>query len=288
MSPFVAKTIERISLAPTGNMKFSEIRYQANILAAVSCFLWASTVIAQIEPTFPYWVDSSGSPIRDSSNHCWRTGFWQNDSATLSCDPDAFARNHILPLDSVIAGQAATQWIERYWEWQLSILLGDPNRPSYRDPWMNGCNALQNGPVWFLGSGSGSGWRHRHCDVPSGKYLLVSLSSWGEFSSSSVNGSCDSNRASAQKHSDDIVSLEATINDIPIPILPLYRFKPFSCRTFTILHGTSLEKDIHNFFHDGYWLLISPLPKGRYYLSFSSKLLKDGTSLRVDNVLEVQ
>lgn len=85
--------------------------------------------------------------------------------------------NHVVfPDNSTLHGIPYKEWIVKWWQWWLGIPHG--MHPGEVHPDAKRCSALQDGPVWFLPSASPDGNVTKYqCDIPSGKDIMVYLSS---------------------------------------------------------------------------------------------------------------
>jgi hypothetical protein len=96
--------------------------------------------------------------------------------------------------------------------------------PAYDDTGKN-CAQKQNGPIWFL-AGTYGHPVNRKCDVPAGKAILFPiLNSECSFAEFPKLKSLSELRTCAKTIQDQVSSLKASVDGIPIPSLQEYRIQ---------------------------------------------------------------
>lgn len=256
------------------------------ILISIVIFLFVaiSNAFAQADQSENYWTDSSGTPIRNSGNQCWRTSYWTSTQATLTCEPDIFLENHILPPHTGVQDYSFGTLVTNFWVWRFPTVF---SRSGYVDPLDTNCALGQNGPVWFLAGRSSSGKSTRSCLIPSGKHIFVALRASAVFQRSGLLPDCANARATVVGNIDTVTSLSASLNGNPIPRLDSYRAKPFRCQTIEVQYEGKLVP-LHDEISDGYYFLLKPLPPGHYVLELSSNNFSGDLPYEVVYRLEVQ
>ena len=128
------------------------------------------------------------------------------------------------------------EWTARWWQWGYSIPKNI--NPAYDD---NGryCVEKQSGPVWFLAGTYG----HpvvRHCDIPSGKAILLPiLNSECSFAEFPKLKTLSELRICAKTIQDQVTKVNVSVDGMPLPHLEKYRIQspPFN---FTLPQGNIL------------------------------------------------
>ena len=182
-----------------------------------------------------------------------------------------------------IAGRSPEQLTVLWWQWAMSV----PGSSSpVNDPTGANCAAGQNGDVWFLAGGFGSSKVRRSCDVPAGKFLFFPILQKGDRSRT-----CDAARAGARLRMTDALELTAEIDGVPVPNPKRFRVSSQEC--FDVYGKVSPMLGKAEPFpsaSDGYWLLVTPLAKGRHTVRFTARygsVIANGLEQDVEYELKV-
>lgn len=120
----------------------------------------------------------------------------------------------IYPPDAVPYGLTYEQHGINYWKWLLSMSKEEnPNKDPTGAKCSNG-QVNSNSSVFYL-TGSGGGSANRDCEVPSGKGILIMLSSMGASTKELPNYSSDELRQAAQIDQDGLQTLYLKIDGKP-------------------------------------------------------------------------
>ena len=141
----------------------------------------------------------------------------------------------------------------------------------------------QSGPVFFL-AGSPSGTRSRRFEVPTNTYVLVPLRV-GEWSQLELgfNKTAAEIRQAAQQQADQINSLHATLDGVPIPQATLFTHREVS-PDFNFVAAFNNQVGINGVgpsgiaVADGYFLMIAPLPAGIHVLTYGGGIFGNSIS----------
>jgi hypothetical protein len=181
----------------------------------------------------------------------------------------------IAPPQSTPLGKTYGEWVAAWWQWALSI-------PADRNPLTDATGAFagesQSGPVWFVAGTFGSSVE-RSATVPAGKSLFVPVYNWifgaGAFDCDpSVPGvPCDvpALQALAAHNTEAADVLEVSVDDIPVQNVRDYRAASLGPFSITYPENSVTGLPAGTYFPqvaDGYWLMLTPLPKGQHTIRF--------------------
>jgi hypothetical protein len=163
------------------------------------------------------------------------------------------------------------EWTARWWQWGYSIPKNI--NPAYDD---NGryCVEKQSGPVWFLAGTYG----HpvvRHCDIPSGKAILLPiLNSECSFAEFPKLKTLSELRICAKTIQDQVTKVNVSVDGMPLPHLEKYRIQspPFN---FTLPQGNILGLAANTSTQaiaDGNWVFLKPLSTGTHKIMFKGEV----------------
>ncbi len=159
------------------------------------------------------------------------------------------------------------EWTVKWWQWAYSIPK-DIN-PAYDDTGKN-CAQKQNGPVWFLAGTYGHAV-NRKCNIPAGKAILFPiLNSECSFAEFPKLKTLSELRTCAKTIQDQVSSLKASVDGIPIPRLQEYHIQspPFN---FTLPRNNILELPTNvttQAIPDGNWVFLKPLSPRSHIITF--------------------
>ena len=173
----------------------------------------------------------------------------------------------VFPANSKPYGLTYGEWTSRWWQWGYSVPKNI--NPAYDDTGKN-CAQKQNGPVWFLAGTFGHSV-NRVCDIPAGKAILFPiLNSECSFAEFPKLKTLSELSICAKTIQDQVTTLNASIDGIPIPNLEEYRIRspPFN---FTLPENNILEMPANvttQAMADGNWVFLQPLSPGFHKIIF--------------------
>jgi hypothetical protein len=209
----------------------------------------------------------------DGSKYSSGNGANDNNNANNNNLPIA-----IFPADSKPYGLTYGQWTAKWWQWGYSIPK-DIN-PAYDDTGKN-CAQKQNGPVWFLAGTYGHAV-NRKCDIPAGKAILFPiLNSECSFAEFPKLKTLSELRTCAKTIQDQVSSLKASVDGIPIPSLQEYRIQspPFN---FTLSQNNILGLAANvttQAIADGNWVFLKPLSPGSHKITFRGGIQQEKANM---------
>ena len=184
----------------------------------------------------------------------------------------------VFPADSKHYGLTYGQWTDKWWQWGYSIPK-DIN-PAYDGTGKN-CAQKQNGPVWFLAGTYGHAV-NRKCDIPAGKAILFPiLNSECSFAEFPKLKTLSGLRTCAKTIQDQVSSLKASVDAIPIPSLQEYRIQspPFN---FTLPQNNILGLAANvttQAIADGNWVFLKPLSPGSHKITFRGGIQQEKANM---------
>ncbi len=201
-------------------------------------------------------------------------GFQTNNGSHYSSSNDTNYNNanNSLPIavfsaDSKPYGLTYSEWTAKWWQW--GYLIPKDVNPAYDDTGKN-CAQKQNGPVWFL-AGTYGHTVNRKCDIPPGKAILFPIlnseCSFAEFPNLKTLSEL---RLCAKTIQDQVITLNATVDGVPISNLHKYRIQspPFS---FTLPQNNILGLPPNvttQAIADGNWVFLKPISDGSHKITF--------------------
>ena len=238
------------------------------IIVRCLCILVLSAIIIAA-PSLSFQSQTNN----DGSKYSSGNGANDNNNANNNNLPIA-----IFPADSKPYGLTYGQWTAKWWQWGYSIPK-DIN-PAYDDTGKN-CAQKQNGPVWFLAGTYGHAV-NRKCDIPAGKAILFPiLNSECSFSEFPKLKTLSELRTCAKTIQDQVSSLKASVDGIPIPSLQEYRIQspPFN---FTLPQNNILGLAANvttQAIADGNWVFLKPLSPGSHKITFSGGIQQERANM---------
>ena len=190
--------------------------------------------------------------------------------------------------DATVAGKTIGEWTTKWWRWGLALAPpGDP----FTDLYGQHANVNQSGPVFFM-AGSPGGSRSRQFEVPTNTYLLVPLLV-GELSQLELgfDKTAAQIRQAAQQQADQIDSLHATLDGVPIPQTTLFAHREVSPDfDFVAVFNNQLgvppgASGIA--VADGYFLMLDPLPPGIHVVAYGGGSSALGISISETDTITV-
>jgi len=183
------------------------------------------------------------------------------------------------PLDVKNDGAAnPLNLVQRYAEWIRAF--SNTDSPA-TDSTGQRCGAGQSGPTWFLAGTRGLGKVKRECTIPEGKSLLVPIIY--TVAQTLDNASCDEIQAATRKFTTGASELRFSLDQKAWENLEHHHLET-GC--FSLRDGSSGQ--IVTAVTSGYWIFLSPLPKGLHVIKFGGRFSVMGTEQDVTYELQVQ
>jgi ankyrin repeat protein len=214
-----------------------------------------------------------------------------------------------------IEGRSQNEWIKEYWRWSKSFPKGEE---PFNDKDGSLCGQKQSGPIWFLAGSNDSGNLIRNCEVPSGNYIFIPV--WLNLIEDDSN---ENKQCPRMKHILENIAKNA--EDIPGVVESKKEIPNFSISLITMATGklvlqketinytdvvVEVNKDkIPRFFmkhqgtdcfslkkndgtsqaaSSGYSLILKPLPRGLYTISFGGESVSNGLFQKIQYNLTVK
>jgi hypothetical protein len=176
----------------------------------------------------------------------------------------------IEPPGAIVAGRSIADWSTNWWRWAAALAPpGDP----FSDTTGQFANVNQSGPVFFL-AGSPDGSMSRQFRVPANTYVLVPLRV-GEWSQLELgfDKTAAQIRQSAQQQADQINSLHAILDGVPISQTTLFTHRETSPDfNFNAVFNNQVGIFAVGYsgiaVADGYFLMLDPLTPGTHTLNY--------------------
>lgn len=161
-------------------------------------------------------------------------------------------------LTDMVDGRSVAEWTADWWRWAEGQVIAP-----YLDPDGRLCDLGQDdGPVWFLAGTDGSFTPTRECVVPEGRHLLLPVINMIHWRPRGASFGCDTLLERAAVNNDRLVSAVVLLDGVPLGDVREWRQ-----RTSTCFHWDPEDPESPLAAADGYWLMLAPLPPGRYTLS---------------------
>jgi hypothetical protein len=179
----------------------------------------------------------------------------------------------VFSADSKPYGLTYGEWTVKWWQWGYSIPKNI--NPAYDDTGKN-CAQKQEGPIWFL-AGTYGHPVNRKCDIPAGKAILLPiLNSECSFAEFPKLKTLSELRVCAKTIQDQVTTLNASVDGVPIPNLQKYRISspPFN---FTLPQNNILGMPANvttQAIADGNWVFLKSLSSGNHKIVFKGGVLK--------------
>jgi hypothetical protein len=184
----------------------------------------------------------------------------------------------VFPANSKPYGLTYGDWTAKWWQWGYSIPKNI--NPAYDDTGKN-CAQKQNGPVWFL-AGTYGHPVNRKCDIPAGKAILFPiLNSECSFAEFPKLKTLSELRVCARTIQDQVTTLNATVDGVPISDLQKYRIQspPFN---FTLPQNNILGLSANittQAIADGNWVFLKPVSPGSHKITFRGGIQQEGANM---------
>jgi hypothetical protein len=162
-------------------------------------------------------------------------------------------------------GLSYGQWTAKWWDWcfsspmSTSPLIDDTGEYSHFN---------QTGPVWFLcGTFGENRFPKRKCTVPRDRGILFPVINYIFVPDSEIRTDYEVAQH-VKKDIDDIIKLEATIDDLAVPSFRVASDPVIFHINIREKNKLGLPVGMNKASADGYWIFLRPLPPGEHRLYF--------------------
>ena len=237
-----------------------------DIMCYISILVLSAIMVLTPSLSFQFQTNDNGSKF--SSGNSADDNNANNNSLPIA----------VFPANSKPFGLTYGQWTAKWWQWGYSIPKNI--NPAYDDTGKN-CAQKQNGPVWFL-AGTYGHPVNRKCDIPAGKAILFPiLNSECSFAEFPKVKTLSELRICAKTIQDQVSSLKASVDGIPIPSLQEYRIQspPFN---FTLPQNNILGLPANvstQAIADGNWVFLKPPSPGSHKITFRGGIQQESANI---------
>jgi hypothetical protein len=184
----------------------------------------------------------------------------------------------VIPPGSALHGRTYGDWAAAWWTWALQFPL---EQNPITDPTGAYGSAGQKGPVWFL-AGTFEGSATRSIAIPTGKRILFPLFNvFNDYSCPDPDNQPAPGQTleeflteGAESITDMATGLFAEVDGVPIQNPWDYRvhsdMKMFAIHPSMLAFDPCLTDEPQPAVVAGYWLMLTPLPRGQHTLHFGS------------------
>jgi hypothetical protein len=171
-------------------------------------------------------------------------------------------------------GVPYSQWIQRWWQWNIGTPSSDHPRDNYTS---QKCTNNQNGPVWFLPDIL-TGKEERTCTIPAGKAILVPLLTGECNNDPSQPFMNDDGLRKCALEGDEFGVLNATLDGQQIQNLNQYRTQA-GFFNVTVVNDNIFDMTPGTFkgYADGFFVFLEPPSPGKHDLRLSTSVLNPTT-----------
>jgi hypothetical protein len=199
-------------------------------------------------------------------------------SGTETQKPETQAKSNcrVIPPDTRFHCLSYAEWGAQWWRWAYSFPLAQfpPSQSGQVD-----CSAGQSGPVWFLAGTTGQGPVTRECSdyIPKGKALFFPVITYlNDYPCPDPNFQPPPGQTLEQFLTEGAAAIIDLVTELEVvvdghPLNDLFTYRATS-QLFTFMADPSLvafdacvtgDPQFPQFgVTDGYWILLSPLPRG--------------------------
>jgi len=180
------------------------------------------------------------------------------------------AREIVLPPGTSVEGKNASDLSAEWWQWAMSA--PDGTNPVEDTKGIN-CGVGQRGKVWFLAGGFGPSKIRRTCTIPANRHLffpVINMAYWPRQDNDKYT--CQEAKQGAALNNDTALDLFAEIDGVSVKDIKRFRVATEKC--FDIYARVPPSQGAFKAYpsaSDGYWLLLSPLPKGKHTIKFGGR-----------------
>ena len=226
-------------------------RFTTAIIHCLSILVLSAIIV--LTPSLSFQSQTNSSKYSSNSN--------ANDNNANNSQIAVFSA------ESKPYGLTYGEWTAKWWQWGYAIPKNI--NPAYDDTGKH-CAQKQEGPVWFL-AGTYGHPVNRKCDIPAGKAILFPiLNSECSFAEFPKLRTLSELRVCAKIIQDQVTTLNASVDGVPIPNLQKYRIQspPFN---FTLPQNNILGMPANittQAIADGNWVFLKPLSPGSHKIMF--------------------
>jgi hypothetical protein len=214
-----------------------------------------------------------------------------------------------------IEGRSQSEWIKEYWRWSKSFPRGEE---PFNDRDGSLCGQKQSGSIWFLAGSNDKGHIVRNCEVPPGRYIFIPV--WLNLIEDDSN-----EKKQCPRMKNILEHIAKNVKDIPGVVESKKEIPNFSISLITMTTGKLMlqkaainytdvvvevnKKKIPRFFmkhqgtdcfslkkndgtsqaaSSGYALILKPLPRGSYTISFGGESVSNGFFQKIEYNLTVK
>lgn len=186
------------------------------------------------------------------------------------------------PFGSTPYNATMSDWLERYWNWTLSIPVSEHPRG---DMTGKNCGLKQNGPVWFLDPPIEEGRTERlaTCKIPEGKTIFVPLLVAECGYNVDVDVKTDQAITECTKAGNNGGNIKLAIDGKQLLLLNNTSEKDYEKSTRVLSDIFTINSVKNNIFDDpegvdrkradGYFAMIEPLPVGNHTVKLDVQIL---------------
>jgi len=174
----------------------------------------------------------------------------------------------VTPLTANVEGSGYKELTAQWWQWASSMSDEDG---AVGDTTGAKCAMEQKGNVWFLAGGYGSSKIKRQCTIPEGKSIffpIINMVYWDESSTSARI--CSQLKSEVTMDEKEISHIAVEINGHVVEDAKKYHVKSDCFDLYERLSPAERPTKIAYAATDGFWILLSPLPKGKHSLKFGA------------------
>jgi hypothetical protein len=208
----------------------------------------------------------------------WIVGILMLGMTVISSHAASPVSKRILPPNSSPYGHSYGEWGAMWWQWALSIAVGDS--PLFDESGEN-ANIGQSGPVYFLAGSFTSNDVTRTISVPAGKALFFPLLNvFNDNECVDPPLTVEELYAGAEGFMDLTTELHAIIDGVEVRSLFSYRAAspaPYAVELPAVdniyqLFGCDVSGTVYPQVTDGYWLMLAPLTVGEHTINFGGTI----------------
>lgn len=174
--------------------------------------------------------------------------------------------DYVVELDEVVEGSALNVYANEWWKWAYSM---QQSQSPVRDQSGLYCGVNQLGPIWYLAGGFGSSKIQRACTLPADKHIFFPVINMLVYPPPGSTLTCEQAKGAAAENNNDFVYIRVSINGSELENAERFRLASNEC--FNVYERIPKEYEAPlaaPSATDGYWVMLKPLPPGRYNLEF--------------------
>jgi hypothetical protein len=200
----------------------------------------------------------------------------------------AYAQNPnptVLPIHSKPFGKTYGEWSATWWKWAGPI---PKNIHPILDQSGENCDVQQSGKVWFLAGTEGE-TVVRECTIPQGKAIFFPIISAACYLPADEFDE-EVERENCANVIDLVSNLEVTVDGKELQDLEQYRVQS-PVFTLTVGENNYLDEPAGTTVKgvaDGYWIMLTPLPRGEHEIHFIAEIEEADFTLDVTYHITVQ